>query len=77
MIFPFGTVERTFHTAERPFRSVERTFRSAERTSSQVSQTIAMGYKHVTRIYSKKQELIKKLKLDCSLEDFLQKNQQN
>lgn len=46
MIFPFGTVERTFHTAERPFHSVERTFRSAERTSSQVSQTITMGYKN-------------------------------
>ena len=46
MIFPFGTVERTFHTAERPFHSVERTFHSAERTSSQVSQTIAMGYRN-------------------------------
>ena len=46
MIFPFGTVERTFHTAERPFHSVERTFRSAERTSSPVSQTITMGYKN-------------------------------
>ena len=44
---------------------------------SNIEITIAMGYKHVTRIYSKKQELIKKLKLDCSLEDFLQKNQQN
>ena len=44
---------------------------------SNLEITIAMGYKHVTRIYSKKQELIKKLNLDCSLEDFLQKNQQN
>ena len=46
MIFPFGTVERTFHTAECPFHSVERTFHSAERTSSLVSQTITMGYKN-------------------------------
>ena len=38
---------------------------------SNLEITIAMGYKHTTRIYGKKQELIKKLNLDCTLEDFL------
>ena len=30
-----------------------------------------MGYHHSTRIYSKKVEIAKKFKLDCTLEAFL------
>ena len=41
MIFPFRTVERTFHTAERPFHSAEGTFRSVERRNLTVSMTFS------------------------------------
>ena len=38
-------------------------------TNSEIN--ICMGYRHATRIYSKKAEIAKKFKLDCTLDDFL------